>query len=84
VGNLTGILNDNELHLTEVKGVLSVRPNLTYLDKSDKRAKQEGRTFAALFCVQILFLLSNGMRIHKGIWTLMSIFDMQSYLSFFD
>ena len=39
---LTGILNDNELHLTEVKGVLSVRPNLTYLDKSDRRAKQEG------------------------------------------
>ena len=49
VGNLTGILNDNELHLTEVKGVLSVRPNLTYLDKSDRRAKQEGKTFAAHF-----------------------------------
>jgi len=38
-----GILNNNELHLTKVKGVLTVRPNLTYLDKSDKRAKSEGR-----------------------------------------
>jgi len=38
-----GILNNNELHLTQVKGVMSVRPNLTYLDKSDKRSKQEGR-----------------------------------------
>ena len=26
----------------KVKGVLSVRPNLNYLDKSDKRAKVEG------------------------------------------
>ncbi|XP_023330513.1 DNA-directed RNA polymerase III subunit RPC5 [Eurytemora carolleeae] len=32
------------MHLTQVKGVLSVRPNLNYLDKSDKRAKVEGRT----------------------------------------
>jgi len=38
-----GILNNNELHLTQVKGVMSMRPNLTYLDKSDKRSKQEGR-----------------------------------------
>ena len=26
----------------QVKGVLTVRPNLAYLDKSDKRAKIEG------------------------------------------
>merc|ERR1719244_185323 len=32
-----GILNDNELHLTAVKGVLSIRPSLSYLDKSDSR-----------------------------------------------
>jgi len=38
-----GILNDNELHLTKVEGVLSLRPSLTYLDKSDKTAKAEGR-----------------------------------------
>jgi hypothetical protein len=48
VTHAAGILNDNELHLTEVKGVLSVRPNLTYLDKSDKRAKQEGATLVYL------------------------------------
>lgn len=39
-----GIINNGELHLTQVKGVLTVRPNLNYLDKSDKRAKAEGRT----------------------------------------
>lgn len=38
-----GILNDNELHLTKVEGVLSLRPSLAYLDKSDKTAKAEGR-----------------------------------------
>jgi len=38
-----GIINNNELHLTQVTGVLTVRPNLSYLDKSDKRAKSEGR-----------------------------------------
>merc|ERR1719228_2514333 len=41
-----GLLNDNELHLTSVKGVLSIRPSLGYLDKSDSRAKAEGRTLA--------------------------------------
>lgn len=38
-----GLLNDNELHLTSVKGVLSIRPSLGYLDKADSRAKSEGR-----------------------------------------
>lgn len=39
-----GILNDNELHLTEVKSILHMRPSLNYLDKGDKTAKSEGRT----------------------------------------
>ena len=39
-----GILNDNELHLTEVKRILHMRPCLNYLDKGDKTAKSEGRT----------------------------------------
>jgi len=39
-----GILNDNELHLTEVKSILHMRPCLNYLDKGDKTAKSEGRT----------------------------------------
>eukprot|EP00092_Neocalanus_flemingeri_P009108 GFUD01009806.1.p1 GENE.GFUD01009806.1~~GFUD01009806.1.p1 ORF type:complete len:288 (-),score=74.70 GFUD01009806.1:67-930(-) len=38
-----GILDNNELHLTEVKGLLHLRPSLGYLDKSDRTAKAEGR-----------------------------------------
>ena len=34
-----GILNDNELHLTQLEGVVSLRPSLGYLDKSDLRSK---------------------------------------------
>merc|ERR1712080_540227 len=41
-----GLLNDNELHLTSVEGVLSLRPSLGYLDTADSRAKAEGRTLA--------------------------------------
>ena len=32
-----------QLHLTEVKGVLQLRPSLGYMDKSDKTARAEGR-----------------------------------------
>jgi len=39
-----GLISNNRLHLTQVKGVLTMRPNLGYLDKSDKRAKAEGRS----------------------------------------
>ena len=38
-----GIFNGNELHLTPLKSIVSLRPSLTYLDKSDKTAKAEGR-----------------------------------------
>jgi len=41
-----GILDNNELHLTEVKGLLHLRPSLGYLDKSDRTAKSEGRVSA--------------------------------------
>jgi len=41
-----GILDNNELHLTEVKGLLHLRPSLGYLDKSDRTAKAEGRVTA--------------------------------------
>jgi len=41
-----GILDNNELHLTEVKGMLHLRPSLGYLDKSDRVAKVEGRVAA--------------------------------------
>merc|ERR1719357_1283439 len=41
-----GILDNNELHLTEVKGMLHLRPSLGYLDKSDRVAKAEGRVAA--------------------------------------
>jgi DNA-directed RNA polymerase-3 subunit RPC5 len=39
-----GILGGNELHITPVKSVLHLRPDLKYLDKSDKTARAEGRT----------------------------------------
>jgi len=39
-----GVLNDNELHVTRLDSVLSLRPSLQYLDRSDTRAKAEGRT----------------------------------------
>jgi len=38
-----GILNDNELHLTPVAGVLALKPSLAYLDRGDKTARREGR-----------------------------------------
>jgi len=38
-----GILDNNELHLTRVEGMLHLRPSLGYLDKSDRTAKAEGR-----------------------------------------
>ena len=38
-----GILGNNELHITPIKSVLNLRPDLSYLDKSDKTARAEGR-----------------------------------------
>jgi len=38
-----GILDQNELHITPIEGVLSLRPSMEYLDQSDKTAKAEGR-----------------------------------------
>ena len=34
-----GILDQNELHITPLEGVLSLRPSMEYLDQSDKTAK---------------------------------------------
>ena len=39
-----GILGSNEFHVTPISSVLHMRPDLKYLDKSDKTAKAEGRT----------------------------------------
>ena len=36
------ILDNDELHLTPVKGVLQLRPSLGYMDKSDKTARNSG------------------------------------------
>ena len=38
------IMDNDELHLTPVKGVLQLRPSLGYMDKSDKTARLEGRS----------------------------------------
>jgi len=37
------IMDNGELHLTPVEGVLQLRPSLGYMDKSDKTARLEGR-----------------------------------------
>ena len=37
------IMDNEELHLTPVEGVLQLRPSLVYLDKSDNTARIEGR-----------------------------------------
>ena len=34
-----GILDQNELHITPIEGILSLRPSMEYLDQSDKTAK---------------------------------------------
>ena len=34
-----GILDQNELHITPLEGVLSLRPSMEYLDQSDNTAK---------------------------------------------
>ena len=34
-----GILDQNELHITPLEGVLSLRPSMEYLDQSDRTAK---------------------------------------------
>jgi DNA-directed RNA polymerase III subunit RPC5 len=36
-----GIMQDRELHLTPVKGIIQLRPSLYYFDKQDKRKKTE-------------------------------------------
>lgn len=38
-----GVLHENELHLTPLETVSLLRPSFKYLDKSDKRTKNEGR-----------------------------------------
>ena len=39
-----GIFNGSELHLTPLNGIVSLKPSLQYLDKSDRTAKSEGRS----------------------------------------
>ncbi len=38
-----GILGGNEFHLTPIASILTIRPDLKYLDKSDRTARAEGR-----------------------------------------
>ena len=37
------VYHDNELHITPLRGIVHLRPSFTYLDKSDKRAKEEAK-----------------------------------------
>lgn len=38
-----GIFQDGELHVTPLKGVIQMRPQFNYLDKSDKRVREEAK-----------------------------------------
>ncbi|XP_066587865.1 DNA-directed RNA polymerase III subunit RPC5 [Prorops nasuta] len=38
-----GVLQDGELHITPLKGVIQMRPQFNYLDKSDKRVREESK-----------------------------------------
>lgn len=35
--------HDRELHITPLRGIVHLRPSFPYLDKSDKRAKEEAK-----------------------------------------
>lgn len=38
-----GIYQDGEFHITPLKGIIQLRPQFNYLDKSDKRAREEAK-----------------------------------------
>ncbi|XP_076650808.1 RNA polymerase III subunit E [Halictus rubicundus] len=38
-----GVFQDGELHLTPLRGVVQMRPQFNYLDKSDKRVRDEAK-----------------------------------------
>lgn len=38
-----GIFQDGELHITPLKGIIQLRPGFDYLDKSDKRIRDEAK-----------------------------------------
>ncbi|XP_058806428.1 DNA-directed RNA polymerase III subunit RPC5 [Phymastichus coffea] len=38
-----GIYQDEEFYITPLKGILQLRPDFTYLDKGDKRGKDDGK-----------------------------------------
>jgi DNA-directed RNA polymerase-3 subunit RPC5 len=37
------VYHDSELHITPLRGIVHLRPSFVYLDKSDKRAKEEAK-----------------------------------------
>jgi DNA-directed RNA polymerase-3 subunit RPC5 len=37
------VYHDRELHITPLHGIVHLRPSFPYLDKSDKRAREETR-----------------------------------------
>nr|XP_003702985.2 PREDICTED: DNA-directed RNA polymerase III subunit RPC5 [Megachile rotundata] len=44
-----GIFQDGELHITPLKGVIQMRPQFSYLDKSDKRVRDEAKNMGEEF-----------------------------------
>lgn len=59
-----GIFQDGELHITPLKGIVQMRPQFTYLDKGDKKAKEEAKIMGEGNCVSHLYdhsIISNDM-----------------------
>lgn len=41
---VVGIFQNNELHITPLKTIIEMKPQFDYLEKGDKRAKDETKT----------------------------------------
>ena len=49
------VLQDEELHLTPLKGVIELKPVFNYLDKHDKRSKDDNKDGIKIsFCFKCL------------------------------
>lgn len=38
-----GIFQDGELHITPLRGIIQMRPQFSYLDKTDKRVREDAK-----------------------------------------
>lgn len=71
-----GVLNEGELHLTPLNGVVSLRPTFSYLDKSDKRQNnvqddlsgEEEEEELKQVCLFSVIQLASDLIFNRGFW----------------